>query len=1521
MSETFDWVKIGSSINPSMALVNHSCDSNVIRCNLNRNSILVAGRHIVEGEEITDSYTVHFRTSNLNQRQYHTLKNYNFSCECEACEQDWPLEDDVPYDMPRIPNFEQEIIFKKRTGDKKDIVKGIIDARRVVEKLMTEKNFEEAILAYQELCEQLEMHIRKPHIFFLQARSGISHCLWNLYCKQKSQDEEDEGEDITGRDHAKSIYRKDFTEKPQENDALNVISSGNKENETIVNDDKATEKDEERRRLLELAKQSIANSSMSLSSLKMDSQGMRDSINAIKELAKEHCSIEKVSGNITLTNEDITKILNEKEQELKALNQEMVNFNAEVKSLEIDIKERRAKEREEQNLKRLEIETEKKTKRAKETEERMRLYKEEEKKKKEQKKIQDERMKKEKEEAFQKKRIAEQKLAQEKQEKRKQELAAEEAELEELFALAGKEETGTLGDEQMNNADLEDNEKHHCRKDNEISHQPEKKQEVRIKQETNNDITVKEVKVNTGQTGEDKKDKSNSHEIEKTVDKNVNKQERKQSFINVEEGKTENNIPVKKAIKTDEDTNRCDQRNEPENVWAALRKVKETRKKTLEFNIKEPGQDTLDITNIDSFIKDLQEKAKRKQEESKSLPKDISEDCQLEIIKEDEEIESNQTEQGKQEEIAEIKPSEPFDYDAWNRKTQGFFTTLIEEDNKIHAKDKAYLDGLKQKIHEKIKVDLEKKEKNKKKSVPEQIKREPIRDNGEKVETKKKLGEFESLQAKNKEKKRKKKEEKFKQSEEKLQDFSLKSQKLDKVSKEAEEEIKRIKEMAQNIMKKNAKNEKEFKSDFETLVSPSKREETKEYTDTNNPDVHWTEEERNKWPAQDESKAGFSNALSMLRVAALGKSEVASELKDTISKAKDAVKSVPLPSKKSLPSPITSTEKTAQKSSHKERILAKDSPSKAKENKTVCLLPEFVKEEISTASKPTEKKSEIKIDNTKYAYVMEKDIGLRQPSIDRNKGKNISENPSGPNSKPNVVKLNFGKEARKKEVNEEAKEKEKADQKIVKIKFNKPEDTASSASLSNVKPSSKERNSKSLSTSAGKQTENVEINESVPKDDHSKNIGKDFRPESGKGKLEKPKTRTDNNPEDNEKCEKSDKVKSVGESKIKQEPILAKEVRKDEKPHTSVSIPLDKKDTAAPKTNKGSAQLKQQTDAQKISSSDQTANIKSATLPSTSRVAEDNSKMPKDHKTNDEPKTDRATTHQLKQETNAHETSHDQSVSNKSATVPSTSKVDEEKTKKTSVPNKRDTAITPKSEKQKAPSDNKVWSQATTSGPTMKSTIVPKNKVEVVKAEEVQTAQKQEKQSEAAQKTVKVHTVSNVSFIPKGNEMSAIKLGSPSAIRKNNPPVLPKEEFLGRETKSQQPLSTTKPPPAVVHSVNSVSFIPKTNEVEAIKIGSPSALRKMNAERKQASAENYQISKVATEIITLPSNKKSESLTIENYSIARVPTETFIIQKGSVQSKTGVEISQTAKVTRPPPPRSKPPPPPSFKPPPPPPLF
>ena len=34
--------RIGTSVNPSLSLVNHSCNSNSIRCNVNKSSILVA---------------------------------------------------------------------------------------------------------------------------------------------------------------------------------------------------------------------------------------------------------------------------------------------------------------------------------------------------------------------------------------------------------------------------------------------------------------------------------------------------------------------------------------------------------------------------------------------------------------------------------------------------------------------------------------------------------------------------------------------------------------------------------------------------------------------------------------------------------------------------------------------------------------------------------------------------------------------------------------------------------------------------------------------------------------------------------------------------------------------------------------------------------------------------------------------------------------------------------------------------------------------------------------------------------------------------------------------------------------------------------------------------------------------------------------------------------------------------------------------------------------------------------------
>ena len=61
LTDKFQLERIGAAVNPSLSLVNHSCNSNSVRCNVNKSSILVATQHIPMGQEITESYSVHFR--------------------------------------------------------------------------------------------------------------------------------------------------------------------------------------------------------------------------------------------------------------------------------------------------------------------------------------------------------------------------------------------------------------------------------------------------------------------------------------------------------------------------------------------------------------------------------------------------------------------------------------------------------------------------------------------------------------------------------------------------------------------------------------------------------------------------------------------------------------------------------------------------------------------------------------------------------------------------------------------------------------------------------------------------------------------------------------------------------------------------------------------------------------------------------------------------------------------------------------------------------------------------------------------------------------------------------------------------------------------------------------------------------------------------------------------------------------------------------------------------------------------
>ena len=86
---TLEVIRIGRATNPSLALINHSCDPNYRRVNIDNRTIGFAARPIKAGTEISDTYSQIFATSCKEERRT-ALKKYNFVCDCKACSSKWP---------------------------------------------------------------------------------------------------------------------------------------------------------------------------------------------------------------------------------------------------------------------------------------------------------------------------------------------------------------------------------------------------------------------------------------------------------------------------------------------------------------------------------------------------------------------------------------------------------------------------------------------------------------------------------------------------------------------------------------------------------------------------------------------------------------------------------------------------------------------------------------------------------------------------------------------------------------------------------------------------------------------------------------------------------------------------------------------------------------------------------------------------------------------------------------------------------------------------------------------------------------------------------------------------------------------------------------------------------------------------------------------------------------------------------------------------------------------------------------
>ena len=94
---------IGSAIYPTLALLNHSCDPNVMKFFRGSEVVVVAKRNIYKDEEVTENYFPCYALIPKPVRQAWLYDHYFFHCLCLACESDYPLFKDLTERRFRCP--------------------------------------------------------------------------------------------------------------------------------------------------------------------------------------------------------------------------------------------------------------------------------------------------------------------------------------------------------------------------------------------------------------------------------------------------------------------------------------------------------------------------------------------------------------------------------------------------------------------------------------------------------------------------------------------------------------------------------------------------------------------------------------------------------------------------------------------------------------------------------------------------------------------------------------------------------------------------------------------------------------------------------------------------------------------------------------------------------------------------------------------------------------------------------------------------------------------------------------------------------------------------------------------------------------------------------------------------------------------------------------------------------------------------------------------------------------------------
>ncbi|XP_023339607.1 SET and MYND domain-containing protein DDB_G0284059 [Eurytemora carolleeae] len=171
---------VGCALEPTLVLLNHSCDPSLIRLNFGTSTFCFASRFIKKGEEITDSYTLTYDVTPKLERLSTLSKKYKFECNCLACKEEWNTYQLLPKSFNDLVDNQLKLTAQN-AGSLGGRVQAIQQLGAKIHRVQQNKDYSGALQIYPDFLKALDGVISPPHQFYVIARRSYSTCLWVLY--------------------------------------------------------------------------------------------------------------------------------------------------------------------------------------------------------------------------------------------------------------------------------------------------------------------------------------------------------------------------------------------------------------------------------------------------------------------------------------------------------------------------------------------------------------------------------------------------------------------------------------------------------------------------------------------------------------------------------------------------------------------------------------------------------------------------------------------------------------------------------------------------------------------------------------------------------------------------------------------------------------------------------------------------------------------------------------------------------------------------------------------------------------------------------------------------------------------------------------------------------------------------------------------------------------------------------------------------------------------------------------------